>query len=628
MRSSTAHWGVFAALAAASCLFAPSASRAQQSSPAPSPSPAPTPTRLNELPVSTGRLGKLHVTKSGRIIENTQPAPGQPPLSEPPVRRLEDGEQCGVVSSHTAISFTGGTYTLQAGFGEGEIAAVQYFIPATSFPIKLDLFEVIFGTSNAVESTTTEYSIFVWQGNPSTGQQIFSVASDGDILPHIVVGPGTAGTNLNFSVDPTDPDQIIINDDGSHSFSIGVRIDRHNAQTGSACFTAPPSNRNAFPATDNTTVAVCGQYPQLQQPALNWLFGENCGPNGCPANGGWTTFAGLQPDLFLLGTCIPNTGCRPRGDWVMRATWSSIACTPGVGACCLTSGVCQFGPVADCTAAGGVYQGDGSTCLTVTCPQPQGACCFGNGACLNFTQSDCTTAGGTYLGDGTQCAPNSVCPLGACCLPDGSCSTLTQQQCTDQSGTFRGVGSSCATANCPPPQGGCCLDNGGCLRLTPDQCVTIGGRYLGNGSACAAGGACPTGACCLADGCQIKTAFDCANLGGTFRGVGVTCAASNCPQPTGACCLGTGGACLTLTQSDCQIIPGSSFAGANSVCGACAPPCPADFSGDGILDPDDLSDYIAAYFAAPPGAGTDFNSDGVTDPDDLSDFISAYFAGC
>ncbi len=52
---------------------------------------------------------------------------------------------------------------------------------------------------------------------------------------------------------------------------------------------------------------------------------------------------------------------------------------------------------------------------------------------------------------------------------------------------------------------------------------------------------------------------------------------------------------------------------------------PADFNGDGIVDPDDLSDYIAAFFALPPDGRADFNGDGVIDPDDLSDYISAFF---
>ncbi len=54
--------------------------------------------------------------------------------------------------------------------------------------------------------------------------------------------------------------------------------------------------------------------------------------------------------------------------------------------------------------------------------------------------------------------------------------------------------------------------------------------------------------------------------------------------------------------------------------------CPLDFTGDGIVNPDDLADYVAAYFGELPLAPwTDFNADGATDPDDLSDVITAYF---
>jgi len=51
----------------------------------------------------------------------------------------------------------------------------------------------------------------------------------------------------------------------------------------------------------------------------------------------------------------------------------------------------------------------------------------------------------------------------------------------------------------------------------------------------------------------------------------------------------------------------------------------ADFNGDGIVDPDDLADYIGCYFSIPPCAGADFNADTIVDPDDLADFITVFF---
>jgi hypothetical protein len=57
-------------------------------------------------------------------------------------------------------------------------------------------------------------------------------------------------------------------------------------------------------------------------------------------------------------------------------------------------------------------------------------------------------------------------------------------------------------------------------------------------------------------------------------------------------------------------------------------PCPADFNADGVLNSDDLSDYITAYFSEPPDPAADFNGDGAINSDDLSDYITAYFDGC
>jgi len=73
----------------------------------------------------------------------------------------------------------------------------------------------------------------------------------------------------------------------------------------------------------------------------------------------------------------------------------------------------------------------------------------------------------------------------------------------------------------------------------------------------------------------------------------------------------------------------------------------ADFNGDGVVDPDDLADFISAFFFTPPvpgpggyatanecawpyiaGLKCDFNRDCNVDPDDLADFISAFFVGC
>ncbi len=52
--------------------------------------------------------------------------------------------------------------------------------------------------------------------------------------------------------------------------------------------------------------------------------------------------------------------------------------------------------------------------------------------------------------------------------------------------------------------------------------------------------------------------------------------------------------------------------------------CPTDFGQDGIIDPDDLGDYITLYFQA--DAQTEYNHDGTLNPDDLGDYITDYFS--
>jgi hypothetical protein len=58
------------------------------------------------------------------------------------------------------------------------------------------------------------------------------------------------------------------------------------------------------------------------------------------------------------------------------------------------------------------------------------------------------------------------------------------------------------------------------------------------------------------------------------------------------------------------------------------PDCRPDFNQDGVLNPDDLADYIAAFFSVPPALGSDYDDSGSVDPDDLADYIADFFAGC
>jgi hypothetical protein len=60
-------------------------------------------------------------------------------------------------------------------------------------------------------------------------------------------------------------------------------------------------------------------------------------------------------------------------------------------------------------------------------------------------------------------------------------------------------------------------------------------------------------------------------------------------------------------------------------------PCLADFDQNGIVNPDDLADFVTLYFnpgVYGDGRTADHSGDGLTNPDDLADYIRVYFNGC
>ena len=496
---------------------------------------------------------------------------------------------CSGVASLTNASFSGGSYTMQAGFGQGEMIGATYTLQASEFPVKINLAEWIVVQSNTNVATTTRWSILFFAGNPSTGTLVHTSTADDVILPYIRMPVGTHGTNVQFSVDPQDPEQIIIADNGSHQFTVAWRIDLHNNQTQNPCTTAPPTSSNAFPCTDNPSGG-------LNNPTMNWLYGLNCGPIGCPNNGGWARFSGAAPSLASF--------CRPGGDWVTRVTWETVNCVPVVGACCFGNGSCQVIEAAACAAQGGTYQGNDVTCAAANCPQPTRACC---------------TA--------------------------GVCSVTTQAACVAGGGTWQSASTTCTGVSCPQPTGACCFPNGFCLNQTSANCIGAGGTWYGAGSACAPNNVCPTGACCLPSGSCVNgvSQQQCTAQSGTFQGIGTNCAGVNCPQPAGACCFGT--FCISLTQFDCNG-GGGQWRGALTTCAdtnsngtadACEPTGPAcdpiDFNQDGLFpDTLDIDDFLSVFSGGAcsndPNCGDiDFNNDGLF-PDTLDiDSLLSVFSG-
>ncbi|MHC4608714.1 MAG: hypothetical protein ACYS7M_00015 [Planctomycetota bacterium] len=494
--------------------------------------------------------------------------------------------------TYSDVDLSGGlaTVPLPHGIVEGEIAAASYTVPADDFPLVINLMEMVFA-QNHFNSTTTEWSVLVWEGTPQTGSLIAEFSSDGAVLPHVQLPAGTAqAVNLSLAVDPGDPEQIIINNNGgSNTISVGFRVDAHNHPPTSSCDclaglgTLPAeccpvdTNSNAFPAMDSSGPDFGFQ---------NWLWTRDC-PGGTPLcfeGPGW-----LQ--LFEIPAPFVN-------DWALRVTYVPLSC-PGVGACCFSDGTCLADDEASCIASGGSFQGEGTSCSPNDCPQPTGACCNVDGTCSDGSlQADCESGGGVYQGHGTDCAGVSCPePVGACCdfvneecVPD-----LTEAICLAAEGVYQGHGTDCAEVDCTIPTGACCLGTGCLDGLDQAACEALpgGGIYAGDDTLCA-NGVCDSGACCLGPNCVPgQSQANCDSVLGEWQGPLSECA----PDP---CCAGLadldcdGDADLTDYEIFYNCLGGP---GVTTPPPGCTDPSPADYDDDGDVDLEDHQVFEIEYAA-------------------------------
>ncbi|MCZ6652366.1 MAG: hypothetical protein O7D91_04995, partial [Planctomycetota bacterium] len=510
---------------------------------------------------------------------------------------------CELQSTYTDADFDGpGDFSIVFGLAETEIFAASYTLASEFFPIEIQSVEMVFAQTG-VEDTVTELELLILKGTPDQNQIV------GAPIPHTLDFTTTEADAINVLIDLS-ANPVLVENNGTNTFSVGFRIVTHNNQTENPCSFNPPPNSNAFPTVDASGV---------QHEADNWLFLVNCGPLSCPAF--WNPFE-------TLGSCAPV------GDWVLRATWAPTVC-PVAGACCLLGGGCEDLFESECQTQEGTFLGEETTCASSTCPEaccfiggtclplepeeclffegtpqgpltdcsdndgngaadicklPTGACCLANGGCEDDVNSvACETGGGAYKGDGTLCA--SVDCFGACCFgADGlSCGDLTGPDC-DQipNSVWQGPQLSCADFPCSEAGGACCQSNGVCDGdQTAVQCENAGGIFQGNGTTCASPEVqCdPFGACCFDNGgCDItcneqETAGNCTALGGNYQGDGNDC--STC-ETCEACCIPCTQACLNLLPSVCldfaNVPQGEGSTCANTACdaplGACCGPEP------------------------------------------------------
>ncbi len=327
----------------------------------------------------------------------------------------------------------------------------------------------------------------------------------------------------------------------------------------------------------NLNPACCfdsGGIPQGSGSTCTDLSGEITCPQAC---GGIAGIPCDDPAAFckfpvgacccdFMGVCAPRpTGCPDVWDPVCGCDGMTYgnACEAdmagaainhhgpcGGGACCLSTSagviVCVITPREICTAEGGLYQGDGTTCPvdpSVACGTPTGACCHPTpdntaNACSIRTETECVAAGGAYKGNGTECPsdPNLLCgePLGACCsevpgipLPLPFCSNTTREQCVLGGGLFEGAATTCEVTEA------CCVvfgDQSECLDMNPFCCREFNGAPQGPGTSCLD----PTGV------------LTCPTLCGGVTGI--PCPGDNefCRLPDGGCCCDFLGVCTPI----------------------------------------------------------------------------------
>jgi hypothetical protein len=98
---------------------------------------------------------------------------------------------------------------------------------------------------------------------------------------------------------------------------------------------------------------------------------------------------------------------------------------------------------------------------------------------------------------------------------------------------------------------------------------------------------------------------------------------------TGACCNGYGVAktCAVVPPASCAgpTTPQHAYRGDCTVCGqfVC---CPADYNNNGIMEVQDIFDFINAWFMGAPT--TDFDHSGVLEVQDIFSFLNVWFTGC
>lgn len=370
----------------------------------------------------------------------------------------------------------GSTAAIQAGFDEGETAAVWLTSPCAGRIVAVQVFwrSFVGGALPTLEDNITIYS----QGTFPNPGPIIHAFLEGPVMTDGVLNEFRYLDELN-------------------TIPLDVPVSQGEVFIVALKFGSNPSPFNGPSVVTDSNGCQPGKNA-IQAIGLGWVSACSLGVSGdfmirAVVNCEQGTGACCVPS----GACVPdvseedcaNSGGLYEGDDTLC---SEANCPVLVGACCKSDGTCQDGLTSNaCVNMSGVYQGNDTLCSGVTCPQPAEACCNAmSGFCFMLDPVSCQGFGGVPQGPGTTCVGPSAnqCPTGACCLPNGTCSpTLTPAQCAAQSGVYQGTGSTCGQVSCPQPQGACCLTSGGCTVTSQSLCEGFGHTWKGQGTTCADG---------------------------------------------------------------------------------------------------------------------------------------------
>lgn len=144
-------------------------------------------------------------------------------------------------------------------------------------------------------------------------------------------------------------------------------------------------------------------------------------------------------------------------------------------------------------------------------------------------------------------------------------------------------------------------------------------------------GASVQGACCNGSTCTVQAAGTCE---GSFVGINTLCTPALCsPQVSGTCCIGA--LCIPNPSQSACVSPeptiGAVFVASVATCNPAgntqSPCCYADFNKSGAISPQDIFDFLNAWFSSSPYARV--AGDGISPPvvQDLFEFLNAWFIG-